>query len=281
MNDEMIRSLVQSFVGNALAELDLRLKYCPIEFAKNEEHEVLGALLARQTTLAIQLAESPSIWTGDVAPIILRAMADVHITVVWILKDARERSRQFIRYGLGQAKLNLEHRKAELDPAHPDPKHQIIVEALESWIDTQRFTWLTEVNLGSWSGKNVREMAEEAGCIDFYKFVYSPFSSCAHSTWEHVERYNLRKCQNPLHRFHRVPAVLEWPLDPNYLRLVAKYLRKTLHAFDEVAGVKGLYPDVLDRLDQEWAKQSKTNQEEADLASTQTPPLPAPPDHLN
>lgn len=217
--------------------------------------------MARQVTLAIQLSESPSIWNGHIAPIILRAMADVHITLVWILKEPRERSRQFIRYGLGQAKLNLEHRKATLDPEHPDPNHQRIIEVLESWIDRQRFTWLTEVNLGSWSGKNVREMAEEAGCLDFYNYVYGPFSQCAHSTWGHVERYNLRKCENPLHRFHRVPAVLDPPLDPHYLRLVAKYLRKTLHEFDLSLGTRGLEPDVFDLLLSEWVDQSPGDSE--------------------
>lgn len=277
MDEEMIRSLTQSFVGSAMAELDLRLQTWPSDFAKNEEHEVLGALLARQTTLAIRLAESPSIWTGDVAPIILRAMADVHITVVWIMKDALERSRQFIRYGLGQAKLNLEHRKASIDPALPDPQHQMFIEALEAWINVQRFTWLTEVNLGSWSGKNVREMAEEAECLDFYNFVYGPFSACSHSTWEHVERYNLQKCQNPLHRLHRVPVVPDAPLDPYYLRLAAKYLRKTLHAFDSVTGTSGLDPDVLDRLDHEWSQFTSVKGSDTTLKS----PEPAsPPDHL-
>lgn len=276
MNDQAMRALIHSFVNNALTEFNLRMKSWPTRFANNEEHEVLGALLARQATLAIQLAESPSIWTGDIAPIILRAMADVHITVVWILKAPEERSRQFIRYGLGQAKLNLEHRKAALDPAHPDPKYQVLLEALEGWITAQRFTWLTEVNLGSWSGKNVREMAEESDCLDFYNHVYSPFSGCAHSTWEHVERYNLRKCQNPLHRYHRVAMVPDMPIDPYYLRLVAKYLNKTFHAFDEVNSTKGLQPDVLDLLDQEWAKQSETDPEDSGPDSVQTlhPPEP-------
>lgn len=262
MNEERIRALIQSFVGNALTELTLRLESWPTDFSENEVHEVLGALLARQSTLAIQLAENPSIWNGNIAPIILRAMADVHITTVWILNDPVERSRQFIRYGLGQAKLNLEHRKADLDPDKPDPKAHAFIEALEEWINLQRFTWLTEVNLGSWSGKSVREMAEEGGCLDFYNFVYSPFSSCTHSTWEHLERYNLRECQNPLHRFHRVPAVMDHPADPYYLHLVAKYLRKTLHAFDQVVGTKGLEPDVFQLLVAERAKQSGSDSEQ-------------------
>ena len=248
MNEAALRDLIDSFVGAALGELEFRLKAWPTDFSKIEVHEVLGALLARQVTLATQLAECPPIWNGHIAPILLRAMADVHITVAWILKDPMGRSRQFIRYGLGQAKLNLEHRKAKLDMKKPDPEQQRIVEAIEGWINAQRFTWLTEVNLGSWSGKNVREMADEADCLDFYYFVYSSFSLCAHSTWEHIEKYNLQKCQNPMHRYHRVSIVADVPLDPHYLYLAGKYLNKTLRVFDGAVGTTGLDPSVFDLL---------------------------------
>jgi hypothetical protein len=55
-------------------------------------------------------------------------------------------------------------------------------------------------------------MAEEAGCIDFYNYVYTPFSACAHSMWHHIARYDLRECGNPLHRHHRRPGAGGQPL---------------------------------------------------------------------
>ncbi len=40
------------------------------------------------------------------------------------------------------------------------------VQAGEAWVNAQRFEFLTEVNVGSWSEQPVRDMAEEAGGLD-------------------------------------------------------------------------------------------------------------------
>lgn len=61
---EQVRQLIRAFTTRAREELDQRLKKWPLDFAKRDVHEVVGALLARQVTLASQLAECPQIWTG-------------------------------------------------------------------------------------------------------------------------------------------------------------------------------------------------------------------------
>jgi len=109
-------------------------------------------------------------------------MADVYITLAWILKAPDERARKFILYGLGQEKLQLEHRKTQIADRKPTPEEQLMIDASKAWINSQRFTFLTEVNLGSWSGLPTREMADQAGCLDFYNYVYMPFSARAHSS---------------------------------------------------------------------------------------------------
>ena len=116
-----------------------------------------------------------------------------------------------------------------------------MLEAGEHWIDAQRIGWLLDVDLGKWSSLSVRQMAEEAGCIDFYNYVYTPFSACAHSMWHHLARYDLVECGNPLHRLHRRPISEAMTPDIHYLTLAAKYWSKTLDTFDrtyslEIAG---------------------------------------------
>jgi hypothetical protein len=234
--EQELSGLIDRFVSRANEELHIRWTKWPLDLSQNEVHEVAGSLLARQVTLATQLARSPPIWNGHTAPIILRAMADVFITVAWILKVPIERSRKFIFYGLGQAKLSLEHRRAELKTRKPEIDEIEMLDAQDAWINRQRATFLTDVNLGSWSGISTRGMAEEADCIDFYNYVYSPFSGCAHSTWQHVAVYNLKECTNPLHRMHAVPNVPDLPIDLNYLYLAGKYLQKTFRCMDEAVG---------------------------------------------
>src|SRR5438445_11115410 len=72
-------------------------------------------------------------------------------------------------------------------------------------------TWnfLVEVNIGAWSGKTAREMAEESGIIDFYNYVYMPFSQCAHSTWYHVGRYNSNPSESPLTKQLWMPRIAD------------------------------------------------------------------------
>ena len=88
--------------------------------------------------------------------------------------------------------LELEHWKSRLGTVEEpkSAKMQLMVDTLQAWIDGQRLHFIVEVNVGAWSGKSTREMAEQAGLLDFYNYVYTPFSQCAHSTWLHVGRLN-------------------------------------------------------------------------------------------
>lgn len=267
-----IEQLIKTFVEQARLELKERWEKWVIDLSQSELHEVVGALLARQVTLARQMAECPQIWNGHIATIILRAMADVYISLAWVLKDPVDRSRKFILYGLGQAKLQLEHHKAQIGDREPIPEEKMLIEASEAWMNSQRFTFLTEVNVGSWSGIPTRQMAEEADCIDFYNYVYNPFSACTHSMWHHIARYNLWQCANPLHQYHQVPEDPQLPMDPYNLYLAAKYLQKTLSAFDEKFSIQVDVPSAYEHLCEGFDKLSDIEgkqQKEPEVNSTE------------
>ncbi len=229
--------LVTDYVEGVDHELAARLEAWPPDFAYIHVHEVIGGMLARQATLAKEIASAPLLWNGHSAPILLRAMADVYINIAWLLLDPVARCLRFISFGLGQAKLELEHRRAEIVDRMPTSEEAATIEASERWIETQRACFLQNVDLGNWAGLSVRQMADEAGCIDFYNFVYTPFSACAHSMWHHIGRYNLIKCTNPLHRYHGRPISPAAEPDLHYLLLAAKYWAKTLDTFDTQTGI--------------------------------------------
>ncbi|SRR6266478_1720568 len=256
---EGIGRLCNQFAEDLRAELDERWKRWPLDLEKQEVHEAVGALLARQVTLAREIAQAPQTWNWHIAPILLRAMADVYVTLAWILVDPTERSRKFIRYGLGQLKLQLEHRKAALEAeGTPDPEALRAIEVQEQWIDAQRFGFLTEVNLGSWSETTTRKMAEDGGCIDFYNYVYQEFSAGTHSSWHHVGRYNLKECENPLHRQHRAPSDPDLPCDLWILQLAGKYVAKTFSLFDSKTTVAIPGPSAVEKLYSGLAELAKT-----------------------
>jgi hypothetical protein len=243
-----LEGVVASYVSDVQADLGARLERWRPDFALGQFNEVVGGLLARQVTLATELAYSPSTWTGHMAPLTLRAMADVFIIVGWIIRSPLERTRKFVLYGLGQEKLHVAHKRAEMEKSGASEELKIVVDSIEAWISSQRIPGLTEVELGNWADISTRKMAEEAGHLNFYNHVYSPFSACAHSMWHHISKYNLRPCRNPLHKMHKVPVVPELGMDPSYFYLAAKYVDKTFREFDEIIHVGADSPSAYDKL---------------------------------
>jgi hypothetical protein len=206
----------------------------------------------------------PNFWNGDMAPIILRSLADNYINLAWILKSPDDRAGKFIRYGLGQAKLNLEHRKAQLEQDGMNSKHDVITQATEQWINAQRYTFWTEVNLGSWSEMSTRKMAEEADCLDFYNYVYQPFSAATHSSWNHISTYNLEYSDNPFHMFLLKPKVTRFDPELEYLELGAKYLSKMFKLFDSSFNYESSIPSSFALLSEE------INRIETELSNAQS-----------
>jgi hypothetical protein len=254
MTEDQVRELIRALEAKIRKELRMKCEAYKPNFREPEVFNVLTALLARQATLAIELASAPQLWNGHSAPLFLRAMTDVHITLSWILLDPARRARQYIDHGLGQAVLALEHRKKEVNHiADADSKEKMakIIEGEKAWIDAQKWSFLVDVNVGSWSGKTTRQMAEEAGILDFYNYVYTPFTQCVHSTWYHVGRYNSWPSESPLTRQLWVPGIAEAASDIWHLGLAAKYLDKSFSLFDEKALLQKPSSDIQDWLHDE------------------------------
>jgi hypothetical protein len=242
-------AFVENYIEMVRVELAERWENWSLDLVRREMYEVIGALLARQVTLATQFARAPSMWNEHIAPLILRTMTDTYITLAWIFCDPEDRTQKFILHGLGQQKLHMEHLKANLEAQGDDAEENPLIQAIEVWINSQQYTFLTEVNLGSWSGIDTRKMAQEAGCIDLYNYAYAPFSAATHSMWHHISRFNLMRCPNPLHGYHKVPIDPQFSgIDPDYLYRAAKYVDKSFRLFDEKTSVKITAPSAFQTL---------------------------------
>lgn len=259
-----LSTIIDTYIQMVRAELHQRYEHWPLDLKNREMHEVIGGLVARQVTLATQLAQAPSIWNGHMAPLILRTMTDGYITLAWIFDDPLERSRKFILYGLGQEKLEIESRKAQLlQNGNKEVAKDPLIEFKEAWLNSQRYSFLTEVNVGSWSGLSTREMAEQANCLDLYRDAYSPFSAATHNMWHHIDRYNLAICPNPLHRYHKIPIDPEMEPDADYLYRAAKYVQKAFDLFDERTKVQVSLPSAYNELNKTLKKFRSTDNSEA------------------
>ena len=214
---------IHAFVEHLAAQVHDRWAVWAQGYEERHVHEVVGGLLARQATLAGEFASNPSIWNAHSAPLVLRPMVENCITMTWILRSPAERAKLFIAHGLGQENLLLEQAKAGLRETGADPDNDHDIKRWEQWLNGQRYTFLTEVNVGNW-GPNLREMAEETGLIELHRNDYTRWSSTTHSMWHHVVRFNLKSCTNPLHGYHRVPTIQRLAPEPELLQTAAEYV---------------------------------------------------------
>jgi hypothetical protein len=174
--------------------------------------EVLFGLFARLTRLYVLMAEDPFLWARDVSGIMLRPLAETAITFLYLAKvGTAEDFRQFIEYGEGQQKLLMLH----LQDNYPQERSLdgLSPEQLASEIDI--WPEMVEIELGSWSKKDARRLAREAGMEDLYRLVFAPASGDLHGSWVSLKSSNLVRCAEPLHRWHRLPTYAEPPFFVN------------------------------------------------------------------
>lgn len=245
------RDIAHNYIGRVRDELSDRWEKWKKDLTKTHTYEVIGGILARQVSLATNTAGSLSICTAHIAPLVLRAMADNYLNLAWIFLSPDDRSKKFIEYGLGKAKLHIEKVKIEIESRGENISDYPFIEVAEQHLNSQKFTFLTEVDIGSWTGKTTLAMAIEAGCEDFHRLVYQPFSDGLHSTWHHIEQYNLEQCKSPLHKNHRIPLDKNLYWDIDYLYRAAKYVEKAFKLFDKEAGHKTSLPSAFDELAKE------------------------------
>lgn len=238
MNNEItledIGNILETYLKNIEIELVERWNQLVPTIEIHELIEVTTGLLSRQVAITNYFINSPYTWNGDIGTIVLRTICENVINISWILKqDSVNRSRMFIAYGLGQEKLQIEHRKNEMKNRELSEEERNMVETMEESLNRERYSFLTDVNLGSWSEKSILKIAEESDNIDFYHFVFTPFSNSAHGTWNHLMKYSLKPSSNPLHNTLKRPLFLDLRPDIHFAELAMKYLAKSFDRFDK------------------------------------------------
>jgi len=131
----------------------------------------------------------------------LRSILEAHINLRYLLsKDDEKLWKKWRVYGAGQAKLNALRFDVDMDaPRHIDIDNVERIAGEDVWEE-----FLT-INLGSWSGLDLRKISEKAGLKPTYDKHYSWVSGYSHASWAQVRETCFQTCGNPLHRLHRYP----------------------------------------------------------------------------
>jgi hypothetical protein len=117
-----------------------------------------------------------------------------------------------------------------------------------------------QIDLGHWSKQDARKLAQAAGLENYYRLVFSPTSSDVHGTWASLKDSNLVFCEEPLHRFHRLPTYTEPPLYVDAMQAVQSLL---VRVYDTAVSALSYPPDLeLERLLPRLDMKDQTNQKE-------------------
>ncbi len=169
---------------------------------------------------------------------IVRAMADILITMKWLVERADSASyAKYKEFSLGKRKLLKLHVEDLVDSGREYLRP--FEESLAEMINEEIWEELLIVDLGnSFSGKSPHQMAKEVGLSELYNLVYSPSSSDLHSEWTCLTTMHLARCKNPLHRFHRLPQLDANASISSYgVMQAANILRQSLDAWAQAYGI--------------------------------------------
>lgn len=231
-SDDLDQILIQ-YLKNLESEFLERWNLLTPSMNERDIIEVICGLLSRQIAITNYYLQSPRCWNGDIGTIILRTICENIINISWILKaDSINRAKMFIIHGLGQEKLQIEHRKREMENRETSEDENEMIENMEDFLNQERYTIITDVNLGSWSEKSILKLAEESDCLDIYHFAFTPFSNSAHGTWNHIFKYSLKDSTNPLHNLLKRPIFYNFEPEFYYAKLAMSYMSESFKIFD-------------------------------------------------
>lgn len=213
-----------------IALLTSQYKYNIYDPSKDE---IILGLFARLSRLTKLVLSSISLWTVDIARIFLRCITDTSITLVFLINENDDKLFEaFINYGLGKEKLLLLHLQDEYKESQ-GPSGEVFEEIQEQLGGFA--VEMIDIELGAWSKVDTRKMAFKIGFEDLYRLVYDPTSADVHGNWTSVRNINLKRCINPLHRFHRLPNISDPPIFLDPLLLSISIYRKTIQKCIEKA----------------------------------------------
>jgi hypothetical protein len=180
-----------------------------------------------------ELKDSPAT-SGILGRVAARTLTEVVINITYLTeKNDDEAWNNFYFHGQGEAKkIFLKYMRQNEKPA--------FIELSDIWLiaNEARYMEFLDINLGDWDDANLRNRAIEADLKNFYDTYYDWPSNYTHGTWAAIRREVYTPCQNPLHKFHLLPAS-DVPNDYGSVMSEALYLTKFI-----LANVYEVYSDL-------------------------------------
>ena len=199
---------LRRFTLDVLSSFVEALETAPAHLYANERQEVVSGLVARAGRDLVAVLGAPDLWCLEHGAHIGRMLVETKIYLHWMAQQDPTIYRQFQEYGAGKAKLYARISDELPDQARAPGFHESIDELQRLSHNDDVLDHRTVDTRDTFAdGKSIRDMAKEAGLLDFYRQTYSLSSGVAHSEWWSVETHGMEPCLNVLHGMHLVPSL--------------------------------------------------------------------------
>lgn len=198
-------SLVETKLDDLLVRAS-RIGYDVLDPARGE---VILGLAASAARTAQDFVAAPTLWRDEAMGAAASSLVETEISLAWMrIQPPEDRIfERYQEYGYGKRKLNFELLRESVDRTSDDRRRALVEQervklgALEGALQV--------VDIGStFSGVNLRQMAEECGLLDRYREIFQRERGSLHKEWWAIEDHAIEPCQNPLHLWHSIPRSL-------------------------------------------------------------------------
>lgn len=185
------------------------LETAPAQRWDPERQEVHAGLVSRAARDVIAVLSAPDLWCAEHGAHVSRMLVELRIVLRWMaVQDDPFIYKKYKDYGAGKAKL-YSRVMAEVVEEWLLPEAGEAVEELQRLSHNDEIIDHRIVDLRSTfaEGKTLREMADDCGLLDLYRYGYQLNSGIAHSEWWSIEMHCMERCGNVLHRGHLIPSL--------------------------------------------------------------------------
>lgn len=183
------------------------LETSPARLYDQERQEVHAGLVGRAAREVVTALGAPDLWCMEHGAHIGRTLVEVQIYLQWMASQDESIYRTYQEYGQGKAKLYARV-LAEIPSDLWTPDMEAAVDELDRLSHNHDILDHRVVDTrDSFSGKSLRQMAEECGLLDMYRHAYYLASGVTHSEWWSIESHCMERCMNILHRGHLIPSL--------------------------------------------------------------------------
>jgi len=203
--------------------------YAPSRF------EVLTGVVGRALRLVRTIAGYPLMWTMEQGAPVLRALVESRITLRYLLaKDDPELYEKYKAFGVGRLKLLKLHLEEVIDAVGEGGEGlQDYRDLISGYVNRDRYEEFINIDLGgTFSGVDMRRMANDVDLDLDYRLMFAPASSNVHGEWGAIDMNVFEACLNPLHGHHRILVDDDRTIiGPHFLDQLIDYADTLIHEY--------------------------------------------------